>query len=67
MRQSLERFSTRMTVSVMDASIRGLPFFSRDAGLPQKPRQQVYADISPMPIGENQPPVSSKHELVPTT
>ena len=48
-----------------DASNRGLPFFSGDTGLSQKPNQQVYANVSPMGVGQNQPTVSSKHKLVP--
>ena len=67
MRYCLLRFSTRMATSVIDASSRGLPFFSRDAGLPQKPSQQVYANISSMRVGQNQPAVPSEHKLVPTS
>jgi len=52
-------------MSVIDASNRGLPFLLRDTGLSQKPNQQVYANVSPMRVGQNQPAVSSEHNLVP--
>ena len=51
-------------MSVIDASSRGLPFFSCDTGLSQKPNQQIYANFSPMRVGKNQPAVSSEHKLV---
>jgi hypothetical protein len=56
-----------MAMSVIDASNRGLPFFSCDTGLSQKPNQQVYANVSPMRVGQDQPAVSSEHKLVPAT
>jgi hypothetical protein len=54
-----------MAMSVIDASNRGSPFLSRDTGLSQKPNQQIYANVSPMRVGQNQPAISSEHKLVP--
>ncbi len=47
-----------------DTSARGLPLFSRDAGLAQQPNQQVYADVLPVWAGQNQSAISSQHEFV---
>ena len=53
-------------MSDIGTSNRGVPFFSCDSGLSQKPSQQVYANVSPMRVRQNQSAVSLKHELVPT-
>jgi hypothetical protein len=39
-------------------------FFFAAAGLSQKPNQQVYANVSPMRLEQNQLAISSEHKLV---